>query len=118
MRLSRSAAVVVAVFTLLPLAYILYFTGVLIPHLMSAAATGGAQSQEFSHEFQTVFRTHLIALLLVALLMAFYLVYLFRTDRVRPDKKALWAVVLFLGNLLAMPVFWYLYVWPRRTGAA
>src|SRR2546430_17573931 len=110
MRLSRSAAVVVAVFTLLPLAYIVYFTGVLIRHLMSAAAAGGAQSQEFSHAFLTVFRTHLIALFLVALLLTFYLVYLFRTDRVRPDQKPLWAVVLFLGNLLAMPVFWYFYL--------
>jgi hypothetical protein len=24
----------------------------------------------------------------------------------------LWAVVLFLGNMIAMPVFFYLYIWP------
>ena len=25
--------------------------------------------------------------------------------------KALWAIVLFLGNIFAMPVYWYLYIW-------
>ena len=31
--------------------------------------------------------------------------YLFLT------KQALWAVVLLLGTVIAMPVYWYLYVW-------
>ncbi len=38
-------------------------------------------------------------------LTVFYIVHVFRTDRVPADKKALWAVVLFLGNLLAMPFY-------------
>jgi hypothetical protein len=37
----------------------------------------------------------------------------FRTDRVPADKKALWAVVLFLGNFFAMPFYWYFYIWPK-----
>jgi type II secretory pathway component PulM len=35
----------------------------------------------------------------------------FQSNRVSADKKALWAVVLFLGNIFAMPVYWYLYLW-------
>jgi hypothetical protein len=45
-------------------------------------------------------------------LIAFYILFLFKTDRVPQDKKALWAAVLLLGNMLAMPVFFFLYVWP------
>jgi hypothetical protein len=44
-------------------------------------------------------------------LMAFYIVNVFRNDRVDKDKKALWAVVLFMGNMIAMPIYWYLYIW-------
>ncbi len=39
--------------------------------------------------------------------------YLFKTDVVPQDKKALWAVVLFLGNMISMPIFWYLYIWTK-----
>jgi len=104
MKLTRSAALLVGVLTLAPLVYIVYFTTYLIPKLMSATAAGGIAPDEFNRTFQAVFRIHLVAILLVFLLVAFYIVYLFRTDRVQGEKKALWAVVLFLGNLLAMPV--------------
>jgi hypothetical protein len=40
-----------------------------------------------------------------------YVVYLFKTDRVPVEQKALWATVIILGHMLAMPVFWYLHVW-------
>ncbi|NLG84554.1 MAG: hypothetical protein GX493_08130 [Firmicutes bacterium] len=40
-----------------------------------------------------------------------YIVNVFNTDLVDKDKKALWAVVLFFGNIIAMPIYWYLYIW-------
>jgi EamA domain-containing membrane protein RarD len=51
-------------------------------------------------------------------LLAIYVRLLFKTERVPTDKKTLWAVVLFLGNMLAMPVFWYLYVWREPESEA
>jgi hypothetical protein len=63
---------------------------------------------------------HLAVMLLIWVLIATYIVYLFKTTHVPADKRALWAVVLFLGNMLAMPFFWYLYVWrplqPQTVG--
>jgi hypothetical protein len=44
-------------------------------------------------------------------LLGIYIVNVFKNDRVSKDKKALWVVVLFLGNMIAMPVYWYLYIW-------
>src|SRR5688500_5030766 len=83
---------------------------------------GTAHSSGVPVAFLVVFAAHFATILLTFGLIAFYIVYLFRTDRVPQDKKALWAVVLFFGAFLAMPVFFYLYVWPdawpRRVGAA
>ncbi len=64
--------------------------------------------------FKLIFVLHFLTMLWMVGLIACYLVYLFKTDRVAQDKKALWAVVLLLGNIGAMPVFWYLYIW-RET---
>jgi hypothetical protein len=57
---------------------------------------------------------HIGTILLTFVLTAFYVVFLFRTDRVPNDKKALWAAVLLLGAMVSMPVFWYFYVRPKN----
>ena len=44
-------------------------------------------------------------------LTIYYMVNVFRNDQVDKDKKVLWAVVLFMGNMIAMPIYWYLYIW-------
>jgi hypothetical protein len=76
---------------------------------------GQAMSQPQPHSgvpllFKIVVPLHL-TMLETILLLIIYVRYLFKTDRVAQDKKTLWAVVLFLGSMIAMPVFWYLYMW-------
>jgi hypothetical protein len=58
-------------------------------------------------------------MLAIMALTVFYIVNVFRNERVDKDKKVLWAVVLFMGNMIAMPIYWYLYIWkePAVTSA-
>ncbi|HEY9283512.1 MAG TPA: hypothetical protein VIP46_08665 [Pyrinomonadaceae bacterium] len=58
-----------------------------------------------------LFALHALTILSVLGLMIFYMIDAFRNERVAQDKKVLWAVMLFFGNLIAMPVYWYLYIW-------
>ena len=110
---------VVAILTFAPWVYLIFFLSYLMPKFTSFTTPGGPSPEEFNHLFDTVFRWHLGIMGLILALTIFYVVHLFRTDRVRQDKKALWAVVLLLGNVLAMPVYWYFYVWPKEpVGAA
>lgn len=50
-------------------------------------------------------------------LLVIYIIHLFKTDRIRKDTKALWAVVLFLGWFFAMLVYWYLNIWREPVEA-
>jgi hypothetical protein len=50
-------------------------------------------------------------MLWVVVLMVIYIVNVFKNDRVDKDKKVLWAIVLFMGSMIAMPIYWYLYIW-------
>ena len=70
-----------------------------------------------------IFPLHLLTMLIVMALMVFYIVNVFKNERVDKDQKVLWAVVLFMGNMIAMPVYWYLHIWksapavnPSTTG--
>jgi hypothetical protein len=93
--------------TLLPFAHIVYF-------IIYMTSMWGIEAQDFQQQreqFDVLFRLHIAAMGLIVILMASYIVYLFRTKCVATDKKALWAVVLFMGSFFAMPIFWFLYVW-------
>lgn len=68
--------------------------------------------------FNVIFVIHFCAMILSFALIVFYVVYLFRTDRIAQEKKALWAVALFLGSFIAMPIFWYLYIWREAAPVA
>jgi hypothetical protein len=51
-------------------------------------------------------------------LLVFYIVHLFKNPAIAGDRRALWAVVLFLGSIIAMPVYWFLYIWRRPEAVA
>ena len=85
------------------------FMCMMVGMMVSDFSDGHSSGPPFA--FKVIFPLHLLTMLEIFVLLAIYVLYLFKTDRVRQDKKALWAVVLFLGNMMAMPVFWYLYIW-------
>jgi hypothetical protein len=59
-----------------------------------------------------------LALLTVAatwLTSALFIVYAFRSPTVPPAKRGLWVAVIVFGNIVALPFFWFWYVWqPSR----
>ena len=108
--MKRSAAILLAITTVLPVVYMFYF--------FSAIGPPGAHIsvEESRAQFELLWRLHLGTMGLMVALLVVYIVYLFKTEHVPKDKKALWAVVLFMGNVIAMPVFWFLYVWKPLQG--
>lgn len=65
--------------------------------------------------FKYIFPLHCLTMLLSFGLTAVYIVHAFKTDRFAPDKRVLWVIILFMGNMLAFPIYWWLYL---RPGAA
>jgi hypothetical protein len=117
MVLSRSVKVAIGVLTAWPVLYIFLFFGFIAASMIWMSwlpKEGGAHSSGLPVAFLLLFAAHFATILLMFGLIAFYIIYLVKTDRVPQDKKVLWAAVLFLGNMLAMPVFFYLYVWPEE----
>ena len=65
--------------------------------------------------FFAIFPIHILTMLLMFALTAFYIVNVFRNERVNKDTKVLWAIVIFMGSIIAMPIYWYLYIWPEDS---
>jgi hypothetical protein len=108
---SQTVAALIGFLTCVPLSYLFFFMAIMLIEVLS--------SEPMSHSsFMLLFVVHVLIIVLVWCLIGFYIYFLFKSDFVKQDQKALWAVVLFLGNMLAMPVFWYLYIWKPAEEAA
>jgi len=107
-RITRTRALLLAAFTVWPFFYMILFMGFVVSSIF---LMGGGRNNEPPFFMAALFAAHLFTMLDVFALLAIYIVHLFKTDAVAQDKKALWAVVLFMGNMIAMPVYWYLYMW-------
>jgi hypothetical protein len=88
---------------------VLFFIFILSSFLFLSPTPGNEFGPPIS--FTVIFLLHLLTMLWIMALTVFYIVNVFRNERVDKDKKVLWAVVLFMGNLIAMPIYWYLYFW-------
>jgi len=106
--MSRPLSVLLGLVSVLPLAYVVYFISYV------ASLKPGVQPPPMP--FERVFSLHLAMMGLSILLTVIYLVIAYRSPQVPNERRTFWAVVLFMGNVFAFPVFWYLFVWPRRPG--
>ena len=79
--------------------------------------------------FGWLFIIHVFTMFVVIALLVFHIRDVFRNSTLPDDRRSLWAIVLFLGAPIAMPVYWWYYIWstststgqvsgPRNTGAA
>ncbi len=114
----RPAKVLLGIATLLPLLllglHFVLFMGMFLSAATGHPPPGGDQGGPPPLFFALFGLTCLNMVVLVALLV-FYMVDLFRNPRVPDNPRVLWAVVLFFGAPLAMPVYWFLYIWREPT---
>ena len=111
MRLNKPIKLIVGALTAWPLVYMFVFLGFIVVSIARMGRTGDP-ARGMPTTALVFFVVHFATILLMFGLLTFYAVYLYNSERVPKDKKALWAAVLFLGNVVAMPVFFYVYVWP------
>ena len=107
--MKKSSKILLAAATVWPFFYMLLFLGFMM--LMFLTASNGPGDGGPGLLFMLIFPLHILTMLLMMGLTVFYIVNVFRNERVVKDMKVLWAVVIFIGSIIAMPIYWYLYIW-------
>lgn len=46
--------------------------------------------------------------------LGIFITDVFNNNKIEKDIKVVWVIILFVGNLVAIPIYWYLYIW--KTG--
>jgi hypothetical protein len=111
----KSGKIALGVFSLWPFIYMIIF--MFFTFSMVFKTPGNVNQEPTFDFFKLIFGLHLFTMVEIFALIIIYVVFIFKTEKVAKDKKALWAVVIFLGNMIAIPIFWFLYIWkdPKQT---
>jgi len=108
--MNKTIVLIWGLVTILPFIFFLYMT-------LTMFGMEPSDHEAFELQFDFIFKLGMWVNGVTMVLLVSYLVYLFKTSRVPKDKKALWAVVLFMGHAISMPIFWYIYIWsPTKKG--
>jgi hypothetical protein len=118
MRIRKSLAIVIGLFTVWPFVYMLLFVGVFVIAALTIVAEAHHQHAPGSSFLPYIFIPHLATILLMFALMAFYIVHVFKNAALKDDRRILWAVVLFMGLPFSAPVYWWLFIWRPLRGDA
>ena len=107
--MKKVKAVILCIFTLIPIRYIIFFISVFFHMFLNTVNSTNTESS--INLFKIILPLHLSTMILVIVLLVIYIVNVFKNDTIESDKKALWAIVLFFGNMISMIVYWILHIW-------
>ena len=110
--MTKGKAITLGIFSIWPILYMFIFMGTIII-MMASTFAGHPPGNGQQKIMMVILPLHFFTVFEIFALAAIYIFYLFKTDVVPQDKKALWAVVIFLGNMISMPIFWYIYIWKK-----
>jgi magnesium-transporting ATPase (P-type) len=100
------------VLTLWPLIYIFVFIAVVITQLTADTSDLLDPSGDSTDAVDSLLLAHLLTMALILGLLVFYVAHAVRSPRVPDNQRVLWAIFLVLGSMIAMPIYFWLYVWP------
>ena len=118
MTINRLWLVLLGVAALVPLVYLIALLEYLIPSLETLGRPGGISESRYFAIFRIVFATSFLVFVLTFWLVGYFGWFLHKRTSIPRTKKSLWTGLLLVGNILVLPLFWYLFLWsnPGRFG--
>ena len=112
--MTNNKKLILGVFTIFPAAYLLFFFGFIFIQLIFSAP-GSSQSLD---GFAILAIVHGINMLFIPVLLFIYIKNVFNNPRISSDKRTMWTIVILMGNIFAMPIYWYLNIWKSENTPA
>jgi len=113
---TKGTRILIGIATLWPPIYFALFIASI--GVAFASAGPSANKQTFPDIFKFIFPLHCLTMLLSFALMAVYIVHAFKNSRFTQEMRILWVIILFMGNMFAFPVYWWLYLRPGAAASA
>ena len=113
-RPSRPAAYLIAVLSIWPIVYFMLFIAFMAFTVATFPSKPGGSFPVAL--FRYIFPLHFLTILLMFALTAVYVIHVFRSDQLPSDRRIMWVIVLLFGNIVAFPIYWWIYMRPGARG--
>ncbi|MEA2474831.1 MAG: hypothetical protein QOE06_2746 [Thermoleophilaceae bacterium] len=90
------------------------WTAIFLAGFMLLSVVGPENGTGFTVVFYGIFAGHVLTIIETFVVIAYYIVWMMKQDQVPDERKTLWVVILLMGNALALPIFWFVYVLRER----
>ena len=119
MRLTRGKKVALAIATAWPPVYMIVFLCFILITFLTfvSAAQGGTPPKGIPTPFLIIFPLHIFTMLLSLALLVVYVLHALQNEKLDRSSRPLWAILIFVGSFIAMPIYFYKYVLPLRDDA-
>lgn len=97
--------------TVWPVLYIVGFFGFIL-WTMAFIAGGPQAGPPPMPGFFVLFALHLLTMLTLLGLLAIYVILALKNEALDQNGRILWAIFMCVGGLIAMPIYFFKYVWP------
>ena len=113
--MKKSNKVLLGIATIWPILYMFLFMVGIFLMVMLAPNGGppgrGPGSALIPFGFVAFLALHLLTIFGHMGLTVFYIIRVFKTERLDQNLKIMWTLLLFFVGFFAQPIFWYLYIW-------
>ena len=109
--------VILAVATAWTPLYMVVFAGSIVTTMFAVVARRSAPNDVVSTFGYVILPLHAMTMLLSFALLFVYLAHVFKNPRLPEQEKLLWALLIFVGNFIAMTIYFLRFVWPDDRAA-
>jgi len=107
---SKSTRILIGVLTVWPPVYFVLFMSFIGLNFFLIDNASHKAPPNIDFFFKYLFPVHCLTMLISFALTAVYIVHAIKNDRIRQDMRVVWIIVLFMGNMFAFPVYWWIYL--------
>lgn len=111
-KMGKPLRILIGVLTLVPFATLVAFLMFFLDWSSRLTTSALANQGPLGREYLVVFLLYATAQIVVTLgLLLLFAIDLSKNDRIAQDSKLVWGLVLFFGNVFALPLYWFLFFW-------
>lgn len=116
MRLTRGKKLALAIATAWTPLYVILFTGFIAFTFigLSVEPSGEAPPTGMPLPLLVILPLHLITMALSMALLVVYVLHALQNTKLDQNTRNLWALLIFVGNFFAMPIYFYKYILPLQ----
>ncbi|MCA9392374.1 hypothetical protein KC614_04215 [candidate division WWE3 bacterium] len=114
--MSKGKKIFLGVLAIWPVFYLFVGVPFLLTQLATAFGDGVATIPDSTFAYFIVI--HIVTVVLIFAQIIYYIVKAANNDAIEHNKKIAWYIGIFMGNIFAIPIYWYLHIWkedPQQT---